>query len=169
MQLAHYLGLLHRAESALAAAFREVARAHGDEPDIEVQCLRQARLADERERKLEPIVQRYGEDADDEPERLHQDLFGGARSGKLALLRDLHDLYLMATECDVVWKLVGQAAQALRDGELNELVEQGKPEVSAALKWLNTRMKAAAPPGARRGLTCHPGSGRRCFRAEQHL
>jgi hypothetical protein len=146
MQLPHYLGMLHRAETSLVSAFREVADAHGDEPDVAGQCRRQADLGDQRARRLGPIVARYGEDAGgDEPERLHQELFGGTRTGKLALLRDLHDLYLMATECHVVWTLVGQAAQALRDGELIELVADGEPEVGAALAWLTTRMKAAAP------------------------
>jgi hypothetical protein len=64
---------------------------------------------------LQPFVERYGEDADDEPARLHSDLFGGTRSGGLGLRRDLHDLDLMATECDISWTLVGQAAQGARD------------------------------------------------------
>ena len=34
MHLAHYLGLAHDAERALAVAFRQVAEAHHDEPDI---------------------------------------------------------------------------------------------------------------------------------------
>jgi hypothetical protein len=51
-------------------------------------------------------------------------LFGGTRGGGLGLLRDLHDLYLMATECEVTGTLVAQAGQ---------------------LRWLRTRMKQAAP------------------------
>ena len=38
-----------------------------------------------------PFVARYGEVADDEPERLHSAIFQSGRSGPLALLRDLHD------------------------------------------------------------------------------
>jgi hypothetical protein len=34
--------------------------------------------------------------------------------GGLGLLRDLQDLYLMTTECDITWTMIGQAAlQAL--------------------------------------------------------
>jgi hypothetical protein len=146
MQLTHYLGLLDRAESALSAALQRTADAHGDEPDVEGQCRRLAAQSEQRSSRLGPIVDRYGEDAgEDEPDRLFQDLFGGPREGKLALLRDLHDLYLMATECDVVWKLIGQAAQALRDQELADLVDEAEPEVDGALACLTTRMKAAAP------------------------
>ena len=66
---------------------------------------------DQHAAKLAPFVDHYGEEAPREPERLHNDLFGGTRSGGLGLLRDLHDLYLMASEVDISWTLVGQAAQ----------------------------------------------------------
>jgi hypothetical protein len=37
----------------------------------------------------------------DEPDRLYSELLKGTRQGGLGLLRDLHDLYLMASECDI--------------------------------------------------------------------
>ena len=46
MQLAHYLGLLHRAQVELAAAFREVGEAHTEEPDVIHQCTRMAGQCD---------------------------------------------------------------------------------------------------------------------------
>jgi hypothetical protein len=60
-------------------------------------------------------------------------VFRGPRSGGLGLLRDLHDLYRMAIECDIAWTLVGQATQGARD------------ETAIELKWLRTRLKEAAP------------------------
>lgn len=145
MQLAHYLGLLHRAETSLAAAFGEVGRAHVDEVDVELTCRKLARQCEEHARRLSASVERYGEAAEQEPERLHSALFGGARSGPLALLRDLHDLYLMASECDVSWTLVGQAAQGARDAELHAVVQACEGETALQVAWLRTRMKAAAP------------------------
>ena len=99
MQLAHYLGLLHPAEERLADSFREVAEAHAE--------------------RLGPFAARYGEDADDEPDRLHSAIFQRGRSGPLALLRDLQDLYLMAVECE--------------------------SETAAQPKWARSRVKEAAP------------------------
>jgi hypothetical protein len=145
VQLAHYLGLLHRAEIELGEALREVAEVHGDEPDVRTTCLKLAGDCDAHAERLEPFTRRYGEEADDEPDRLHSELFRGSRSGPLALLRDLHDLYLMACECDMAWTLVGQAAQGARDGELLEVVRSCEGETALALKWLTTRMKQAAP------------------------
>jgi hypothetical protein len=145
MQLAHYLGLLHHAQTELAAAFREVAAAHRDEPDVAGTC---RRLADECEAasdRLRPFAERYGEDAEDEPERLHSELFTGTRRGSLALLRDLHDLYLMACESSISWTMIRQASQGARDHELLQLAKDGETATARHIAWITTRMKQAAP------------------------
>jgi hypothetical protein len=145
VQLAHYIGLLHRSELELAAAFREVAEAHADEQDVHHQCTSLATVCDDHAEALAPFAERYGEEAHTEPERLHSELFTGAREGPIGLLRDLQDLYLMACECDICWTLVGQAAQGARDEELFEVVSRCEGETAIQVKWLRTRMKQAAP------------------------
>jgi hypothetical protein len=145
MHLAHYLGLLHKAQLELADAFRDVADGHSEEADILSTCNKLAAQCDAQAEKLEPFAERYGDEAPDEPERLHSELFQGIRGGGLGLLRDLHDLYLMACECDITWTLVGQAAQGARDRDLFELVESCAAQTATQLKWLATRMKEAAP------------------------
>jgi hypothetical protein len=145
MHLAHYLGLLHRAQNALADALREVGAAHRDEADIAHLAEQQAKLCDQRATALRPFADRYSEDAPDEPERLHSELFRGTRTGGLGLLRDLQDLYLMAAECDICWTLVGQAAQGLRDEDLSKVVGEGAAETEIQMLWLRGRMKQTAP------------------------
>jgi hypothetical protein len=145
VHLAHYLGLLHRSLVNMAAAYREIAQAHRDEPDIRTVCTRLAGRCDTHADRLRPFADRYAEDAVDEPDRLHSDLFRGTRTGGLGLLRDLQDLYLMAAECDVCWTLVGQAAQGLRDDELSKVVSAGAAETEIQMTWLRGRMKQAAP------------------------
>ena len=145
MHLAHYLGFLHRAEIELGEAFREVGRGHRDEPDVRAICNKLAAQCDAHEEELGPFAERYGEEAADEPERLHSELFRGTRGGGLGLLRDLHDLYLMACECEIAWTLVGQAAQGTRDTELLQVVRRCESETYIQLKWLVTRMKHAVP------------------------
>ena len=145
MHLAHYLGLLHKAEIDLGQAFREVGEGHPEEPDVLQICQKLARQCEGHAERLEPFAARYGEEAPDEPDRLYSELFNGIRSGGLGLLRDLHDLYLMACECDIAWTLVGQAAQGARDEQLLEVVNGCEGETAIQLKWLKTRMKQAAP------------------------
>ena len=143
--VAHYLGLLHKAQVDLAAAFREVADGHAAEADVFHLCAQLARECDRHAQDLKPFVDRYGEDAPEEPDRLHSEIFQGSRSGGLGLLRDLQDLYLMAAECDITWTLVGPAAQGLRDDRLLGVVTRNEKETAVQLKWLRTRMKQAAP------------------------
>jgi hypothetical protein len=145
MHIANYLGLVHRSELNLAEAFRQVAAAHGDEPDVAAICQKLAAKCEAHARQLQPFVDQYGETQEDEPDRLHSDLFQGTRTGSLGLLRDLHDLYLMATEADISWVVLAQAAQGLRDTQLLATVHACDEETHIQLKWLQTRMKQAAP------------------------
>lgn len=145
MQLAHYLGLLHRAEQNLAAGFRAVAEAHAEEVDVAHLGRLLARQCDAHVERLASYVERYGEDAPAQPDRLHAELFHGPRSGGLGLLRDLHDLYLEAANCDIAWTLIGQAAKGARDDDLGETVEVCETETATQMLWLKTRMKDAAP------------------------
>lgn len=146
MYLRIYLGLLHQAEETLARSYRQVANGHGAEPDVHFLCLTLAGQCDEHQRLLEPVVERYGEDTSaNEPERLHAEAMSQTRSGPVGLLRDLQDLYLLASLVDVTWTMVKQAASALRDEELLSVVAQCDSQTSTQLKWLQTRLKQAAP------------------------
>lgn len=146
MKLPVYLALLAESERTLADSFRVVAEAHGDEPDIHFLCLALADQSDEHRAALQPVIERYGEvPDDDEPERLHAAGVGKARSGPLGMLRDLQDLYLLASLTDITWTAIKQAGQGLRDQELLDIVAKCDGETSVQLRWLRTRMKHAAP------------------------
>jgi hypothetical protein len=145
MHLATYLGLLHHAEHTLADAFEEVGSKHRDEPDVEHTCEVLAGQAFSHEEELAPIVERYGEQRETEPERLKAAEFTGARSGAVGLLRDLQDLYSLASFVDITWTVVGQAAQGLRDRDLLNTVSTCQSQTTAQLAWLQTRIKQAAP------------------------
>ncbi|TQS24559.1 hypothetical protein [Microbispora sp. KK1-11] len=69
----------------------------------------------------------------------------GGGGGGLALLWDLHGLYLLGTECDLSWSVVAQAARGLRDDDLLGLARHCAPETAIQLLWLRTRMHQAAP------------------------
>ncbi len=146
MKLPVYLGLLHSSERALADSFRQVAGGHGHEPDVHFICETLAAQCDEHQRALASIIERYGEaDDDDEPDRLHVDALSATRSGPVGLLRDLQDLYLLASLVDITWTMIKQAAQGLRDQELLDVVTDCDGQTSTQLAWLRTRMKQAAP------------------------
>ena len=145
MHLANYLGYLRKAELNLAEGFRKVGEGHAADADIYHTANTLAKQCEAHADKLAPFVDRYGEQAPTEPDRLYHELFTHTRSGGLGLLRDLQDLYVMASACDVSWTMIGQAAQGARDAELFETVNACEGQTATQLKWLRTRMKQAAP------------------------
>jgi hypothetical protein len=145
MHLSSYLGLLQVGSATLADAYRQVAQGHAAEADVRTICQQFASQCDHHEKQLKPLTDRYGSHPSGEPERLHADALSSTRSGGLGLLRDLHDLYLLASYLDMAWTLVGQAAKGARDEELVRTVGECAQQTKAQLQWLTTRLKAAAP------------------------
>lgn len=145
MKLPVYLGLLHSGERALAESFRQLADGHGDEPDVYHLCHTLAQQCDEHERRLSPVVERYGEQPDDEPERFHAEAMSESRSGALGLLRDLQDVHTLVAFVDTTWTVVKQAALALRDEALLAITDECEAQTKLQQDWLETRIKQAAP------------------------
>lgn len=145
MHLAHYLALIHRSQCRLADAFDAVGRLHADETELVRTGAKLAAQCRRHAEQLEPFARKYGEDAGDAPDDLHSDLFHGPRPDAFGALRDLHDLYLMAAECDIVWTLVGQAAQGARDPELLALVNECEGETAIQMQWCRTQLRQRAP------------------------
>jgi hypothetical protein len=145
MHIGRYVNLVHRTEMDLATAFRKVSKAHADEPDVYQTCQLLARWSDKLVEELEPFAEKYKREKDKEPDRLTQILLKDTRKGGIALLRDLHDLYLVATEVQTCCTIIKQASDGLRDKELTTTCEEVERQTKRQLNWLMTRMKSAAP------------------------
>jgi len=145
MHIANYLQYLTKAETNLAEGFRKIGEAHAAESDIFYTTDTLAKQCEAHAEKLTPFCKEYGKEGTTEPDRLYHELFVETRSGGLGLLRDMQDLYLMASACDIAWTMVGQAAQGAHDMELLKVVNTCEGQTTIQLKWLRTRMKEAAP------------------------
>jgi hypothetical protein len=145
MMLPVYLGMLHRAEQVLAESLHTLGDGHADEPDVYEATLLLAKQSEAHVRRLQSSVDRYGEQSDDEPDRLHAVALPEPRTGPLGLLRDLQDVHLLATFVDATYKLVKQAALALRDDELLAAIAACEGEVAIQVDWLAMRASVAAP------------------------
>lgn len=144
--LSTYVGLADHSEQILADSFRAVAHGHARQADVFHTCTMLAGWSDEHRRALAPAVVHYGELADvDEPERLRAAGLAGVRHGEVGLLRDLQDLYLLATLVQTTWRVIAQGAQGLRDHDLYDTATTANTGTGRQLSWLNTRMKQAAP------------------------
>lgn len=146
---ATYVRLAHQGEQTLANSFRTVGHGHAKEADVFHTCETLAKMSDAHVAQMAPIAQRYKEervgDGVDEPERLHAEGLAQIRGGQIGLLRDLQDLYVLATLVQTTWTVLAQGAQGLRDEELLRVATSANAETARQLAWLNTRMKAAAP------------------------
>jgi hypothetical protein len=145
MHIGRYIELVHKGHQDLAKALRDVAGSHIDEPDVAVTCVQLAAWSDRMVKDLSPFVEKYGEEKDDEPDRLKSILFIKPRSGSLALLRDLHDLWLMSNEAELCCLVLKQAASGLHDEELLNVCNTMEQQTKRQTAWLLTRIKSAAP------------------------
>jgi hypothetical protein len=145
MNIGFYVRLAHHSETQLAKAFAKVSDHHWDEPDIEETCLLLCSWSKDKSEAIRPFISKYGQKRIKEPEQLYSDLFQGPRKGGLGLLRDLHDLWLLATEAHISWTVLLQASFALRDQALEALCRRHTQQTERQLLWLQTRTKQAAP------------------------
>ena len=145
MHIGKYIDLVHRSETDLADAFKLVAKAHRDEVDIEQTCTLLSSWSQQLSGIMGPVATRYRKESDKEPDRLTKTLLKKARKGSMALLRDLHDLYLIVSEVLVCCTILKQGGTALADEELVSACEETERQSRRQLSWLMTRMKSAAP------------------------
>ena len=145
MHIGRYIDLVHRTEEDLVKAFKKVAKAHGDEVDVYQTCILLASWSQVLADDLERFVNKYKNERDKEPDRLSNTLLKDTRKGGMALLRDLQDLYLIASEVEVCCTILKQGATGLRDEELVSTCKEVERQTKRQLSWLLTRMKSAAP------------------------
>ena len=145
MQLPAYLGLQRHAESTLAESFRVLADSHAAEADIRDLCGSHAKVCDGHGAALDELIRTYGQRREHEPERMRDQGLRRGRGGPVGLLRDLQDVYLLASFADITWAMIRQAAEALPDQKMIEAVSACEQETSAQLRWLRTRMQVSAP------------------------
>src|SRR5215204_7036917 len=127
MQLANYLGYLHRAELNLAEGFRKVADGHAVEVDIYHTCNTLAKQCVAHAEKLQPFVERYGEEKPEERENLYHELFGETRSGGLGLLLAVALHERLELLC-VGLALLGQGVASVVDVDLYGVTISHLPE-----------------------------------------
>ena len=145
MHLVTYLGFLRRTEETLGRSYRLVSDGHPADADVHDVTADFAAQCTAHADALAPVLARCDPATEAEPERLHVEGPDAHRAGPIGLLRDLQDLYQLATLVDSTWTLVRQAAQGARDRDLIQVTDRCAPQIAAQLDWLRMRMKAAAP------------------------
>lgn len=145
MLIGNYLQLVTDAEKEAVKAFNMIADKHGDEPDVYQTCQLLASWSQSHLADLQPWANKYPAKPDTTVDKLERMMFGNEQKGSFALLRDLHDLWLLATEIDICWIVLLQAADGLRDKEMKATFVKLQAGTKRQIAWLQTRIKQAAP------------------------
>ncbi|MFI8004726.1 hypothetical protein [Streptomyces sp. NPDC086010] len=145
MHLITYLGFLKTAEETLGHSYALVSKGHAADADVHWATARFCGQCEAHATALQGVRARYEEPSEPAPERLHAQGLTTVRTGPVGLLRDLQDLHQLATLVDITWQLIGQAAHAVRDRDLIQVVSDCGPVISTQLGWLGMQMKTAAP------------------------
>jgi len=124
VHLVTYLGFLQRTEETLGRSHRLVSDGHAADADVHDVTADFAAQCAAHADTLARVLARCDPATEAEPERLHVVGANSHRPGPIGLLRDLQDLYQLATLVDSTWTLVRQAAQGARDRDLIEVTNR---------------------------------------------
>jgi hypothetical protein len=145
MQIAVYLGLTIESEAVLQAAYMNVANRHKRDPGIRHGCHRAMRFTEVRLNAARDLSQKFGATSSYDPRSLANSLFHGLRADALGLVRDLHDLSLLANQSLLCWTGVSQACKALHDKAAVATCQLSIKALELEISRLNTELKEAAP------------------------
>lgn len=151
--LEYALRRVHSGENELVNQLLRVADKHRGEHEVHHVCRDLARWSRENLGALADAAAGYGVHLDAEPDepgpvRHAVDALAAKAPGRaaaVALLEDLRDLFLVASEASLGWEMLAQHAQARRERDLLELVSRCHPQTLRQLRWVNTMIKTLSP------------------------
>src|SRR5947209_5113329 len=139
------LRLLESSEKILAQSFRNVAKRHAVQPDLQPILNMMAEWSDRHVKLLQPLNRRYRGGAVLSARLFAGVLFKGPRKGSIGLLRDLQDLAAIAHSVHGYWTVADQLAASLRDRELKALCDAEISQTLRQIEWIDSRIKELAP------------------------
>jgi hypothetical protein len=155
MQIAIYCGLAAESEAILEKMYLKVSGRHEDDSGIRDGCRKMSGSARHRLNTSYQLQMNFGKVSPAEPKLVANALFRGRRIGGLGLLRDLHDLSVLANQSLLYWTALYQATRALRDRS-SEACQESIDQIEKEISWLTTQIKEAAPQALT--ITPFPGS-----------
>jgi hypothetical protein len=145
MELPKFLGLAKESEEHLAAAFMLVANKHEKNAEVRDMSKQLAQWSKSNLETLAPLIEKYGTESADGPDRVRSALFHGDHIGGLGLLRHLQDLSLLARQAELNWTALYQSAVDMPDTELESVSQAALVINKKQTAWLETQIKSTAP------------------------
>jgi hypothetical protein len=152
MHLVDHMLTVDACEAALVRAYEAAAAAHPQDADVVFVSKRLREMSLRRRDQLRGQVLRLSGEASTAPgpgvpwPSAESVGVGGDGAPEWArLLLDLKELYLRASECEIGWTVLLQAARASRDEELTTLASSCVAETERHVLWAKSQLKQAAP------------------------
>jgi hypothetical protein len=145
MQIGTYVGLTIESEAVLQSAYLNAATRHKRDAGIRDGSRRAVRFTELRMNAANDLGKRFGATSSRDPKLVRNALFHGLRPGGLGLLRDLHDLALLANQSLLYWTGLSQGCKALHDEHAVKICRQSIDALQLEIDWLKTELKNAAP------------------------
>jgi hypothetical protein len=143
MKIVNYIEYtLHCVESA-SKSFKEIAKRHSIEPDVNAMCLKFAGWCDQQHKILELYASEFGSAEAHEPDRIDTPLIK-LRTGGIGLMRDLHDAWLMTSEINLCWIILLQCAKAMRHNTFKSTCEECCKDTESQTEWLLSKIKLSS-------------------------
>jgi hypothetical protein len=150
------LRAVHEAERDLIDDLRQLTQRHASEHDVFHIGNRLAGVCERHLALVGEHAERYGTELSEDEFAPFAGLLASlrrrvgaaaARSERSAvlLLRDLRNLYVTASECNVAWTILNQGAKAARDGALIDVAYACQQDIGRTIHWLDSRIKQTAP------------------------
>lgn len=132
---------VHSAETALTRDLLRIADRHPAEHEVHHVAWDLAGWSKTHVRLVAQHASRYGLElaAVVEHDRVE------ATAVPAALLEDVAELYLRASEVSLGWELLAQIAQAQQERELMDLTTDCHPQTLRQIRWANTTLKTISP------------------------
>jgi hypothetical protein len=145
MQISLYVGLVVQSERVFQAACLNLARRHEQDAGIRDGCRKMAKSTQHRLGGVHQLREMFGGGPGRAVNLVAQALFHGLRSGGVGLIRDLHDLTLLANQSLLYWTALYQGLRARHDTAGEAICEQSIRQLELEISWLTTEIKDAAP------------------------
>lgn len=144
-KLSRLIQELCRKENALTSSLEQFAKRHPGQHEIFHVARDLKRWSAEHAAQLEEIANRHSiELPSSSPDDRFREVGPDADPGQI-LLADLRSLYLEIADLSIDWELLGQAAVAVTNRELHELVSRCQPRTQRQLHWANGLVKTSSP------------------------
>lgn len=154
MRIGLVLDELHRSENDLAAELLQVSERHQVDHEIYHLARDLAGWSQRHVGEIAEIATRYGQDLKAEPRgemgmakmlrEKGSELVGRRSDASLLLLRDLREIYMLASGVSADWEMLAQAAQGIKDTDLLALTKRCHPDTLRQVRWANAKLKESS-------------------------